>query len=461
MPQRPDQPLADGHGEWIDRALRAYEDRNLTQVTWARSVMFGGIWLWLLVNYGIDVALEQTGVLALLVTLGLMAYVLMHGRADRLWLQYLFVLLDALLLAYTLLAPGRTYPEGWPWPMALRSPLFLFFLTVPALAALSFRPLLVLWAGLVVSLTLAGSTWLIAQAPGSIVGMGDPPPGTPASETLRLYLEPGYVNPDDAVVRVFVVMTVSAIMAYGAARARRLVFEQAAAARERANLARYVAPSMVDRLARNDNPLAQVRSQEVAVLFCDIRGFTAMAEAMSPEATMRLLREFHARMGEVVFAHEGTLDKFIGDELMATFGTPEAAPDDAARALACATAMLAALERWNAERGRDGEPPVAVGIGLHHGPVITGDIGGAGRLEFAVIGDTVNVAERLQELTRTLGVALLASEAVLRRAGIADPAGLGFTAVGLRRLRGRAAPMTLWGRDGPPAVAGALPRAAV
>lgn len=449
-----DLPADAPHG-WLERALSAYEDRNLTRVTWARSLMFGGVWVWLVINYGMEVALEQGVVLALLVGLGIAAYLLIHGRSDRLWLQYPFAAVDALLLGYTLLAPGRTYAPEWPWPMALRPPLFLFFLTIPALAALSFRPLLVLWAGVAVALVLAGGTWLIAQAPGAVVGIADLGPGATAAETLRRYLDPSYVHPDDVVVRVFAVLLITAILAYGASRARRLVFEQAAAARERANLARYVAPTMVDRLATSDNPLAPVRSQEVAVLFCDVRGFTTMAETMSPEATMALLRDFHGRMAEVVFAHDGTLDKFIGDGLMATFGTPDAAPDDAARALACATAMLGALAEWNAERRARGQPPVAAGVGLHYGRVITGDIGGARRFEFAVIGDTVNVAERLQEMTRELGVALLASDTVLRAAGIADPAAAGFVAVGQHRLRGRAAPMALWGWAEPEAWAAA------
>jgi adenylate cyclase len=149
----------------------------------------------------------------------------------------------------------------------------------------------------------------------------------------------------------------------------------------------------------------------VAVLFADVQGFTALAEGLSPQGTMDLLRGFHARMAEAVFRHQGTLDKFIGDGLMATFGTPEPGPDDAARALACARDMLATLDAWNRERAAAGEPPLAVGIGLHLGPVTTGDIGGAARFEFAVIGDTVNVASRLERLTRELGTPLVVSDA--------------------------------------------------
>ena len=245
-------------------------------------------------------------------------------------------------------------------------------------------------------------------------------------------------------MRIFVLLLLVAILAYAAKRARDLVHEQAEAARERANLARYVAPSMVERLARSDNPLAPVRSQDASVLFADIRGFTSMAESLGPAGAMALLRDFHARMAECVFAHGGTLDKFIGDGLMATFGTPETAPDDARRALECATGMLGALAAWNHERARIGAPPVAIGIGLHHGPVTTGDIGGAQRFEFAVIGDTVNVANRLEELTRSQGTPLLVSDAALASARLAGADVAGFVAAGEHLLRGRAAPLRIW-----------------
>jgi adenylate cyclase len=181
------------------------------------------------------------------------------------------------------------------------------------------------------------------------------------------------------------------------------------------------------------------------VLFADVQGFTALAEGLSPEATMGLLRGFHARMAEAVFRHQGTLDKFIGDGLMATFGTPEPAAGDAARALACARDMLATVAAWNRERVGAGEPALAVGIGLHLGPVTTGDIGGAARFEFAVIGDTVNVASRLERLTRELGTPLVASEVLVRRAEV-EGAGVGdLRPLGARPLRGRREAITVWG----------------
>jgi adenylate cyclase len=122
---------------------------------------------------------------------------------------------------------------------------------------------------------------------------------------------------------------------------------RAAAERARTNLSRYFSPNIVELLAAQDEPLGAVRRQTVAALFCDIVGFTRMAEAMTPEAVMTLLRGFHERMTAQIFACGGTIEKYIGDEIFAVFGIPTASAEDPANALRCADMMLAAIDRWN------------------------------------------------------------------------------------------------------------------
>ena len=188
---------------------------------------------------------------------------------------------------------------------------------------------------------------------------------------------------------------------------------RAAAERARNNLSRYFSPNLVEMLAERDEPLGAVRRQTVAVLFADIVGFTSMAEQMMPEAVVRMLREYHERMTAPIFACGGTIDKYIGDEIFAVFGVPEATVEDAANALKCADMMLLALECWNEEREARGEPRLAIGIGLNYGPAVLGDVGSEHSFSFTVIGDTVNTASRLQRLTRSLETPLV----VGRRAG--------------------------------------------
>lgn len=118
---------------------------------------------------------------------------------------------------------------------------------------------------------------------------------------------------------------------------------------------------------------------------------------------MHLLREFHARMESIVFADGGTLDKFIGDALLVTFGVPDPASDDALRAIACTEAMLAEIERWNDERARNGQD-VEIGVGLHHGPVVLSDIDSERSMAFTVVGDTVNTTSRGRDARMNAGV---------------------------------------------------------
>ena len=200
------------------------------------------------------------------------------------------------------------------------------------------------------------------------------------------------------------------------ARVRELERRHAAAERARTNLARYFSPNLAEMLAERDEPLGAVRRETVAVLFADIVGFTHMAEHMMPEAVVAMLRQFHIRMTAEIFACGGTVEKYIGDAIFAVFGLPNAGLVDAANALDCAERMLAALDIWNAERGRQGEPPLAIGLGLNYGSAVIGDVGSEHGLSFTVIGDTVNIAHRLQGLTRTLATPLVVGDALVTAA---------------------------------------------
>jgi adenylate cyclase len=230
---------------------------------------------------------------------------------------------------------------------------------------------------------------------------------------------------------------------------RELDQQRAGAERARANLARYFSPNIVDLLAESDEPLGPVRRQMVAVLFVDIVGFTRMAEAMTPEAVVTMLREFHERMAAQIFACGGTIEKYIGDEIFAVFGLPTASPHDAANALRCAGLMLKELDAWNTARAGRGELQLAVGIGLNYGSAVLGDVGTEHSLSFTVIGDTVNIASRLQSLTRELKTPLVVADAILHQIGGGQPPELAALPVelqdlGKRELRGRSAPVRIW-----------------
>jgi adenylate cyclase len=164
----------------------------------------------------------------------------------------------------------------------------------------------------------------------------------------------------------------------------------------RANFERYFAPNVAAEIARHQQAIRLGGDRRpMTVLFADIRNFTPMAERMEPDAIAALLTDYFTEMVEVIFEHGGTLDKFIGDALMALWGAPVAHPDDARRAYQAAVAMQQTVEglnqRWYAAR----RPTISVGIGINHGEVFVGNIGSHRRLEYTVIGDVVNVAQRL------------------------------------------------------------------
>ena len=187
------------------------------------------------------------------------------------------------------------------------------------------------------------------------------------------------------------------------------------AERARTNLSRYVSPRLVDTLASRDESFGPPREQPIGVLFADLRGFTALSESLSPSEVMELLRGFHARMDDVVFEHEGTLDDHIGDAIFATFGVPETSPRDATNTLACARGMLKAIDVWNEERSSKKQDGLSIGIGIHYGPAVLGDIGSERAMDFTVIGDTVNVAARLERITRKLDTDLVVSRALVEK----------------------------------------------
>ncbi len=157
-----------------------------------------------------------------------------------------------------------------------------------------------------------------------------------SAEALTLFLDPYFVYVEGHIQDVVIVLLMAGVLALVVWRSRRLVLSQIGLARERANLARYFAPTVVDQLAQLDAPLGATRVQPVAVLFADIVGFTRFAESSDPQTVVATLRQFHGRLERAIFDQGGTLDKFLGDGVMATFGTPSVGPHDARNALAAA-----------------------------------------------------------------------------------------------------------------------------
>lgn len=220
-------------------------------------------------------------------------------------------------------------------------------------------------------------------------------------------------------------------------RAVRVMFHEL---RHRDNLTRFLPQQVAERLLREGPEALAPVQREVTVLFSDIRGFTALSEGLEPRAVLALLDTYYGRMAQVIKGHDGVVGKFIGDGILAFWNVPDADPKHAVKAVRAARDMLRSLDELNRERASDGQPELRIGIGIHTGTVAAGMLGGGGQSEYTVIGDAVNVASRVEGLTKTLAAEILITEPTRLACGERFPG----RRLSAEEIRGRKEPVTLF-----------------
>ena len=188
---------------------------------------------------------------------------------------------------------------------------------------------------------------------------------------------------------------------------------------ERSNnlLGRYFSPEVRDEIEKNKFDLSQSaeKEQNIAVMFTDISDFTKLSEGLEPKEVLNLLSEYQTKMVAAVFQNGGSVDKFIGDSVMATFGTPVSRGNDAQNALNCIRQMQISMREWEKERSESDMPAIKHRVGVHYGSCFVGNVGSEDRVEFTVIGDTVNVASRICEACKEVKSDVLISDEVKLR----------------------------------------------
>lgn len=245
--------------------------------------------------------------------------------------------------------------------------------------------------------------------------------------------------------RLTIILLSGLVLAAGARRSRAAMKHAIVAVRERAALQRFHPKEINNEIESEDvQNLLKGRRHKACILFADMRGFTSLSEDVEPDRVVRLLASFRARSERVIHDHGGIIDKFIGDGFLAVFGLTGPTEQDATNSVNAALALLSEMDRWSRKRVSEKRRPISIGIGLHTGEVFVGVIGSE-RMEFTVIGDAVNVAQRLEAMTKEAGFSLIASEAVLLDAGI-DPQSLkGCKLLQNLKLRGRSVNMNAYG----------------
>jgi class 3 adenylate cyclase len=217
------------------------------------------------------------------------------------------------------------------------------------------------------------------------------------------------------------------------------------------NLARFLPPELVEKMMEEpDLLLRKTEKRTATVIFTDIRGFTRYSEIMTPERVVEFLNDFLQEMTEAIMDHKGMVDKYIGDAVMGVFGVPFFADDHAIRALRSAIDMRDRVKEMNKGLKQRGLPELSVGIGLHTGELLIGAIGSTRRLDYTVIGDTVNVASRIEGLTRSYPVEILVSDS--SRNAIGDA--IMLYPIATVQVKNRVEPLAIWSPDLPSEIIG-------
>ena len=320
-------------------------------------------------------------------------------------IPYIFVTLDITILIVELILLGMEMKL--PPVLTFALPVSSIVFVLMAHAAMRYRPWLVVYTAVLFIIGMQIGVFVVGS------GTGHYPSRT---DLMNEQLGIGSFMHYEA-FPVMVVGLCAALLFATVRRTRSLLISSIDYGRRLSRLSRYFSPSIADELASEAGESSLGGSRRlVFVLFVDIRGFSTLAESMEPDELSKFLSEFRCRMLAPVFREGGIIDKFIGDSLMVVFGTPRKHPDDAARTLRCALEMISTVKEWSVERSLNGERSVSIGIGIHYGEVFAGNIGDDRLLEYTVIGDTVNIAERLEKLTRKMDTELIVSDAFYRAA---------------------------------------------
>ncbi len=424
----------------VERALGELDRKSEILIGWVQAALIsvlGGLYLvapgtapsdasfhpvpWALGGYGVFTMMRL-----------LLAY---RGQLT-LPLRVLSVLVDIGMLMVTIWSFHLQY--GQPAAFYLKAPTLLYVFIFIVLRALTFAPAYVLFTGLV-----AAAGWLALLS----YALMAPGGAELVTHDYVQYMTSASILIGGEVDRVVSILIVTLVLSVAVARARQLLFNAVGDQAAVSQLSRFFAPEVAERLSMADELLhsGDGEQRQSAAMFIDLRGFTTMASQLPPRALIDILRGYQAIAVPIIHRHNGSITTYLGDGIMVTFGASKVSERYCADALRCAQELLQALVDWQSRRQEQGLPAPGVGIGVDSGTVTCGVIGDEGRLEYAIIGNPVNRAAKLQNHTRVVSVRGLASDECYRGALAQGyvPGAAGHLALDDCRVGGIADPMAL------------------
>jgi adenylate cyclase len=326
-------------------------------------------------------------------------YLALNGRLTRAFLAF-SVVMDITVLMVTIWSFHLQY--GAPPALYLKAPTLMYVFILIALRTLRFEPGFVILAGCTAAIGWLG---LVGYAIWAQEGMM-------ITRDFAEYMMSFSILIGAEVDKVVSILVVTGILALALHRARKLLVRSAVESQAAADLKRFFAPEIAGRITENEGELVagSAEMREAAIMFIDLRGFTPLSEKLEPAEVMQLLGEYQALMAQAVRASGGSIDKFMGDGILASFGAVRPSARYAAAGVEAMEAVLTTGAAWTRSRAEQGRaaPPVAAAVTT--GPVMFGTVGDAERLEYTVLGDTVNLAAKLEKHCKTEKVAGVVTE---------------------------------------------------
>jgi adenylate cyclase len=345
--------------------------------------------------------------LAVYLVLTLARLLISYRRRMSAAMLYLSVIVDMGLLLGMIWAFHLQYQQ--PPSFYLKAPTLLYVFIFIALRALRFEARYVIAAGIVAAV---GWTALAVYATYASGGMEI------ITRDYVHYLTSNSVLPGAEFDKIIAILTVTAIIAVAITRARRLLIKAVTEGTAAHDLSRFFAPEIAKKItaAEQEVTAGKGETRNAAILMVDIRGFTRLAAVIKPDDLIAMLADYQSRMVPVIQRHGGTIDKFLGDGIMATFGAARVSNSFAADALETVDDIMQAADAWAIELTEQNRPVLQIGAAVTAGQIVIGAVGDASRMEFTVIGDAVNLAAKLEKHTKTEGVRALCTASAFETA---------------------------------------------